>query len=110
MTRLATLSKMAWCHPNRLEARKSDGFCNDCVLEEQRAIAEACRPKPGAAPLLAILTMPKRILGVRQNAVTEVPEKCDKCGNRFLMLDGRRVYCPGARAGCGQDWYLVENS
>jgi hypothetical protein len=101
---------MAWCHPDRPEARKTDGLCNECVLEEKQAIAKARRRKAGGAPLLSMLMMPKRIVGVRQNAVTEIPEKCDKCGNRFLLLDGRRVYCPGARAGCGQDWFLVEGS
>ena len=107
---IAIEPKMAWCHPSRPEARKTDGLCIACLLEEKKATANARRRKDSAARRLAILTAPKRILGVRQNAVTEVPEMCDKCGNRFLLRDGRRVYCPGARAGCGKDWFLVEAS
>ena len=102
--------KMAWCHPDRAEARKTDGLCIECVLEEKKALANARRRKGGAAALLIILTTPKRIPGVRQYAVTDVPEKCDKCGNHFLLMDGRRVYCAGARGGCGKDWFLVEDS
>jgi len=104
---IATEPKMAWCHPNRPEARKTDGLCVACLLEEKKATVNARRRKDSAARRLAILTAPKRILGVRQNAVTEVP---GMCGNRFLLLDGRRVYCPGTRAGCGKDWFLVEAS
>jgi hypothetical protein len=50
---------------------------------------------------------PERVDGVEHRAVLSVPSGCPKCRSQLLVVDGRRVACPGYLAGCGWDAFLV---
>lgn len=97
----------AMCHPDRRRARKTDGCCLDCVLQGRRAARNPAREARGLTLFHPVDLTPRRIAGVEQRAVVQVPRQCRKCGNRLLRVEGRRVSCPGAFGGCGADWYLV---
>lgn len=106
---MSTLAQvvMAKCHPDRRSARRRDNLCLECVLDNRRDMANRRRAKLGKPLIMPLTDKPARIPGVRQNAVTRVPDRCDKCGNRLLLVEGRMIRCPGVRGGCGKDWYLV---
>jgi hypothetical protein len=106
MSRVAdvTTSKSAKCHPARRMARFRDGACLECVVEEHRAKERQKHPEK---PQAHVDLTPRRIPGVRQLTLTEIPPSCPKCHKKLLAVEGRRVACPGVLGGCGADFYLV---
>lgn len=97
------------CHPDREHEAK--GLCGYCYhtqwLNSKRGYKPRRRIKilPDDMPHWSV---PYRIEGVRQNAVTSFPiPACPHCGNTRLVYEGREARCPGIFAGCGHTVYLV---
>ena len=103
-TQITTFEAMALCHPDRRMYRKRDGACLECVVDQHRAKEHERHPEKR---LERVDLTPRRVPGVKHFALTRMPDACPKCGCRLLMVEGRRVFCPGVRGGCGSDWYLV---
>jgi len=54
--------------------------------------------------------LPLRIPRVQQHATEVVPERCRKCGNPWLTIEGREILCRGVYGGCGLILYVVRAS
>ena len=83
---------MAACHPHRVIWKKT-GRCRLCV--QLQAGDDTLQQPPGP------------VIGVFQYHLVTMPTECPKCGNRLLVLAGRRVACSGNFGGCGWDAYFV---
>lgn len=87
----------ALCHPGRRAATQKNRLCVECYSADRRM------QKGRRVPVSAVDRLPA---GITRYVVDRIPDQCPKCGNRFLFVEGRRVWCPGVRGGCGYDCFL----
>jgi hypothetical protein len=98
------------CHPGRVH--HAFGLCTLCYQARYREQHVNDKPltrrRNKVMGLLGLGDqLPILIPNVEHRALTEIPVRCLKCGNPYLVVEGRRIHCSAAGAGCGSDWYLV---
>ena len=105
----------AICHPDR--PHRAKGLCARCYCKkyyhDTNIVPVRIRVRRrGLVPEYdAWGSIPAKVEGVEQHAVTEFPlSACPKCGNRWLVYHGREAHCAGQFAGCGHTVYLVATS
>jgi hypothetical protein len=101
------IKRSANCHPEQPYYAK--GLCQRCY-DLARLERTGRRPKR-RTKLMGLRNLgeglPERVAGVEHRALVAVPWRCPKCENPLLIVEGRRVACPGSLAGCGWDAFLI---